>query len=207
MKLLQSASCCRSHCWNSNSLLIKTIVVPTSAFLQKQCFNNIFSPGSMVKSKWCLSSLNHPGMSTLHPYRPASESVRFSIVRETFPSSSLPSNWYLLEALVPSFTLRPSVAMSWLLQPDDGMSPRPQQTASALLYLKSYIHNRVTFWPVWPTTLLLWHSLTVETEKTSKLASVFVSKNLKCACYWNYPNCKIDLSPVSNCFVSKLCFF
>lgn len=107
-----------------------------------------------------------PGISTLQPYHPESDSVTLSIVRETSPLSSRPSNWYLLEVLVSSFTLYPSVEMSSLLQPDAGTWLWPQHVCSFPLSMMLYLHDRVTFWPVWLTTSLLLHSLTVGTEKT-----------------------------------------
>lgn len=128
-------------------------------------FKETFSPLSTIRSKWCLWSLNQPSISTLQPYWPVSDPVTLSMVRETSPSSSRPSNWYLLGALVSSITTRPSVETSWSLQPDLGIWPRPQHTDSCPWDMMSYLHDRVTFWPVWPTTLLL-HSLTVGTKKT-----------------------------------------
>ncbi len=136
-----------------------------------------------------MSSLNHPRISTLHPYRPSSELLTFRMVRETSPSSSRPSSWYLLEALLPSFTFCPSVEMSWSPHWLNGKFPRPQHTDSTPWCLASYWQGRVAFWPVRTTTVRLLHSLTMETQnKTSESdsssdlltgESVFVFDGLK----------------------------
>lgn len=125
----------------------------------------MFSPFFTTRVMWCFSSLNKPGISNLQLYWPASASVRLRMVSETSPLASRPSNWYLLEALVPSITLRPSVEMSWFPQCSRDNTPRFQHAGTLLWDLE--LHDKVTFWPTYPLTRrLLLHSLTVGAKNT-----------------------------------------
>lgn len=126
----------------------------------------MLSPFITTRLMWCFLSLNKPGTSTLQPYWPASASLMLRMVREISPSSSRPSNWYLLETLVPSSILFPSEEMSCWLHLTTGMAPRPQQKwirPCSVLYL----HDKVTFWPTEPkTSRLLMHSRTAGAKRT-----------------------------------------
>lgn len=148
--------CGRVHSWNTPTQWFPARYRTASVKKKKHFFvhtsaghfTEMLSPLSTIRSKWCFSSFSQPGIATLQPYRPLSDSVMLSMVRETSPLSSWPTNWYLLEALVPFITLSPFVEMIVLSQPDNGMSPRPQQTSKCWLFLTSYVHVSVTLWPM-----------------------------------------------------------
>lgn len=66
--------------------------------LNRRVWSGSFSgvlPCSMTSWMLTLWSLNHPGISTLQPYSPPSVHPAFRMVRDTSPSPTLPSSWYL----------------------------------------------------------------------------------------------------------------
>lgn len=88
----------------------------------------LLSPATTLRVIWCLWSLNQPGISTRHPYIPESSSSTCRMVRDTSPSSRLPSSRYRSDSLL--LTDVPSDLITSLAQPLLGMAPRPQHTGS-----------------------------------------------------------------------------
>ena len=156
-----SSSRLHSKTWKKIILLIYAITV-TVCYMVNRSYSMI-SPFWTFNSMWFLWSLNHPAISTLHPYRPESSSLTFSIVKETSPFSRSPRSWYLLDSSESLLTFATSVEISWLLHFEFGRSPRPQHIGTIPSLVTSYLHGRVTLFPTVPDTRS--HSATVKLQK------------------------------------------
>lgn len=104
----------------------------------------------MTSWRLTLWSLNHPGISTLQPYSPPSLHRAFRTVRDTSPSATLPSSWYLGDCLN---STAPSTERMVLEHLDLGTFARPQQKDREPWAWASYLQGSVTLSPYQPVTV------------------------------------------------------
>lgn len=141
--------------WNS-----RMIFWSNDLFYLKIAFKEAL-PSFIVRCMLILMSLNHPGTSTLQPYTPASILWAFTMVRETSPSNTRPSSWYLGDCLKSTaFPREDSMGLEHLVS---GTLLCPQQTLRMPSVWASYKQGKVMLCPVKPVTF----GVSKETGKTS----------------------------------------